>query len=253
MITSCLQNRPKLAALRDRLIRRMEKIVPPERYIEYDTAGWTGPISIIESGEAVGLDGPAIEVAIPDARIRSRTLYAPDANGTWMSYQDEPHSWEDAEPRDMVDLPGLKFRPLLFTHLFHSPSDVTGQGDWDAQDLQRRFRLYAASGSMLRHSRPPEDSPAVMRFLNRYSGIRRDQAWYLQPTFLGLHLPFKCWPHCVWVDRISDAHDNRVFCQALTQDGYPLGLASSWPMNGRTLEQAQLDTLNDRKSEVPSW
>ncbi len=235
----------RLRMIRDRVSHHLDRIIPPKQDIEYESAGWHGPVSIIESGEAVGLGGPTVSVSIPPERFITDSLYKPEINGTWHSYLDNPHPWEAAEPADILDLPDLGIRPLIFEHQFYKDVVLADQNEWDWAGLHLRFRLYASSSSMLRHSRPAHTNPAVNRFLENYTDIRRDLAWYLQPSHLGLNIPFKYWPHCVWIDRIGEALHRRVFCQALTHNGHPLGVATSWPINTSGFRSAQLELIDD--------
>ncbi|WP_299083411.1 hypothetical protein [uncultured Ruegeria sp.] len=234
-----------LRAIRARANHHIDRIIPPKHDIEYESESWHGPVSIIESGEAVGLEGSPVSVSIPPERLITDTLYEPEINGTWHSYLDRPHPLEAAEPADILDLSDLGVRPLFFEHQVYNEADPADQNEWDRVGLQRRFRLYASSSAMLRHSQPARDNPAVDRFLGIYTDINEELAWYLQPTHLGLNIPFKYWPHCVWVDYIGEGLHRRVFCQALTHNGHPLSLATSWPVNTSGLRAAQLELLDD--------
>lgn len=236
---------PKFGGLSKTLSRVCQRVIPPEHFIEYADEEWEKSVSIFGSGEAIGLNTQPVDASIGHWAFVSDSLYAPETNGTWLSYEDRPHPMEEAEPADIADVGTLNIRPLVFEHFFHSAAEQSDDGDWDARDLRLRFRLYAASALMLKHSRPLEESAAVARFLGYYQDIKRSQAWHLQPTFLGVHLPFKCWPFCIWIDRVGSGQHNRLFSQALTYEGFPLGAAQSWPVNSWGWNLAELDMLND--------
>ena len=232
----------KTLRLRDTLSRLCERIIPPGRYIEYAGAEWSGSLSFFASADPIFVD-------LSPAGIKSERLYAPEANGSRVFFENRPDPMEAAEPADIADMERMRTRPLVFEHLCLSTSEVAEDQDWNRQDLQRRFQFYSASALMLGQAQPVEARSAVGSFLTRYTAINRDHAWYLQPTYVGVHLPYRAWPFCIWIDRVDTSARHRLFTQAVTHEGYPLGVTQSWPVNSRGWRMADLERLDDSHTE----
>ncbi|EEE35349.1 hypothetical protein RKLH11_4025 [Rhodobacteraceae bacterium KLH11] len=234
--------RSRLSSLGTALRRWLENLLPPERQLSYDCDGWRGPVSAVQGGaETTDLKEIRARFAIAPERIVSDTLYAPQANGCWVEYPVQQHLQDAALPTEVTDPNTSGTRPLVFDHFYcrgSEPDPCTAAG---TRELSRRIRLFAEVGLMLRHKQPYHSSMVVEAFLTRYPDIPRSQAWFLQPMLLGVHLPFRHGPSCIWIDRVGDATAPRLFSQALTQKGYPVGAAQSRPINAWTNRKARLD------------
>lgn len=209
---------------------------------DYGDDGWSGSVSFLERGELTGLEGPPVSVDILDMQIESATLYDPQANGEWRLWFNEPSQYENAEPRDIADLQKLGPRPLVFWHFKCAEPQTRSGQEFDPEALRIRVSLYATVAALLANRQAPETSPAVRRFLQHYRDVPQKNAWFVQPLFLGANIPFKYWPCCVWIGKASPNGRDRLFSQPLTHEGFPLGLAWSWPVNDWAIDRFDLPT-----------
>ncbi len=237
--------RPTLACLRATLRNRAERVMLPERQLACENNAWTAPVSLLQSPRA------SVEVTIAPERIVSSDLYAPDANGCWVEYTGQPHPLEEASSSDIAGTGSPLLRPLVFDHLSFPPNGADPFTKDGAHALRRRIGLFAASGLMLRYRQPCQNSSAARAFLDLYPDIPGANAWFLRPALLGVHLPFKHSPFCIWVDRVGKKAAPRLFSQPLSQDGYPVGAAQSRPLNAWTIRDAMLDLPIYHEGDMP--
>ncbi|WP_299082944.1 hypothetical protein [uncultured Ruegeria sp.] len=234
--------RTRLSCLCSALCHRLEKLLPPERQLSYDCDGWSGSVSALQgNAETTELKDLRVRFAISPERIVSDTLYAPEANGCWVEYPVRPLPQDQPAPSEITDPDTSGTRPLVFDHFFCPATVLDPCTAIGTRELSQRIRLFAEAGLMLRHKQPCHGSQVVEAFLARYPDIPQSEAWLLQPTFLAVHVPFKHGPFCIWIDQVRDDALPRLFSQALTQEGYPVGAAQSRPINTWTNRDARLD------------
>lgn len=98
--------------------------------------------------------------------------------------------------------------------------------------IKRCSALTGTVSALKRHRQPLKFSKEVQLFLDHYSGIPQKTAYLVRATFLGASLPFKLAASCVWEDTIEEDGRavKRLFRQPVTINGFPLGVAQSWPI-----------------------
>ncbi len=164
--------RAGLSCLRSALRRWVEKLLPPEHQLSYDSDGWSGPVSALQgSEETTKLKGLQARFAIAPERTVSITLSAPETNGCWMECPVRPHPQDEAAPTEVTDPNTSGTRPLVFDHFFCRGSEADPCTAAGTRELSRRIPLFADAGLMLHHKQPFHSDQVVKVFLTGYPNL----------------------------------------------------------------------------------
>ena len=150
------------------------------------------------------------------------------ANAVTVPLHNKPPETAHWTTRDISRTPREHPPHLTFEHVA-SPEPL----DTDNDDLRQteQIALQTAMVSGLLHlSRTPEPGSTVAAFLEHWPEIPRHHAGAAWSGLSPAPLPLKQWDACIWVDDLDGAP--RLFRQPVGANGYPLGAALSWPMNG---------------------